>query len=92
MASGEFWPTVDLKDPQLDQRLAQWQHFQPGDRKGNEPDESGIGSGRGNGAAAPKWLELMAAVIPIPSSRSSLQASSMARCVGRWLSPPSASK
>lgn len=23
----EFWPTVDLKDPELDSRLAEWQHF-----------------------------------------------------------------
>jgi transposase InsO family protein len=23
----EFWPTVDLKDPELDRKLAEWQHF-----------------------------------------------------------------
>lgn len=23
----EFWPTVDLQDPELDDRLAEWQHF-----------------------------------------------------------------
>lgn len=28
----EFWPTVDLADPELDHRLAEWQHFYNWDR------------------------------------------------------------
>lgn len=23
----EFWPTVDIKDPDLERRLAEWQHY-----------------------------------------------------------------